>query len=217
MVAEVAAVIHAAVDAQCQRIYLWKNKQILLWSRTGEAAEVFSLWRSKRVFSMWSSSKIHASSGEANGYSYVTQASALPQPEQREKKRIIEEKEQKSVMQRVKAKQTKEKKHCNRNHHRQQEPTDPCFIACANPHCNFLVHPDPVLNGFCCRTCAWNFKSGGKYEKKHGRMCKRIRALTGLLNLCFFPKQPCAVGVLTGLLRAMNKQSLPAFVRQLLS
>ena len=183
-----------------QRIYLWKNKQILLWSRTGEAAEVFSLWRSKRVFSLWSSSKTHASSGEANGYSYVTQASALQskrqtealpqplmhqpvrrkralsQPEQREKKRIIEEKEQKSVMQRVKEKQTEEKKHCNRNHHRQQEPTDPCFLACANPHCNFLVHPDPVLNGFCCRTCAWNFKSGGKYEKKHGRMCKRIRA-----------------------------------------
>ena len=160
--------------------------------------------------------------GEANGYfpcgaaarytplvqplmhQPVRRKRALPQPEQREKKRIIEEKEQKSVMQRVKAKQTKEKKHCNRNHHRQQEPTDPCFIACANPHCNFLVHPDPVLNGFCCRTCAWNFKSGGKYEKKHGRMCKRIRALTGLLNLCFFPKQPCAVGVLTGLLRAMN-------------
>lgn len=45
------------------------------------------------------------------------------------------------------------------------------YYRCANPDCWFLVHPEPVFGGYCCRRCHWRHATGSKTTKLHGSCC----------------------------------------------
>ena len=51
-------------------------------------------------------------------------------------------------------------------------------LKCASENCQYLVHEDPAMGGFCCMRCHWESCKGNP-NPRHGNRCQRRSVIVG--------------------------------------